>query len=135
METISPLLGVVIMMNNYFHDVATGLLVASAISLYVVMKQYEGTDSPQTDAFFIRVYDSMTRLARFAFWWIIIGGVPRTYFYTSFEWANSVAGLQVPAIIVKHVIVFALVGMGINMWIKLNRKVRQVRQSIAEVSG
>jgi len=136
MDTISPALGVIIMMNNYFHDVATGLLLASGAAIYVIMKRYEdieksqGAGSRATTEYFLRIYTSMTRLARFSFWWIIIAGVPRTYYYKSFEWANAADKLQVPAIIVKHVLVFAFVGTGIYMWHQFSRKVKLVRQSL-----
>ena len=34
----SPALGVAVMMNNYFHDVATATLMASALCLYAIVK-------------------------------------------------------------------------------------------------
>ena len=130
MDTVSPALGVLIMMNNYFHDVATGLLVASGVSLYFIMRHFNGTGSRQRAEYFLSTYQVMTRIARFSFWWIIIAGVPRTYFYKSFEWANSVDTLQVPAIIIKHVMVLAMVGYGIHFWHKINRKAKEVRASL-----
>ena len=135
MENISPALGVVIMMNNYFHDVATGLLVASGAALYVIMKHYREPESRSTSEYFLWIYENMTRIARFSFWWIIIAGVPRTYFYKDFEWANAVDDLQVQAIIVKHVLVFAMVGTGIYMWHKFNVKAGLVRQSLENSEG
>jgi hypothetical protein len=135
MESISPALGVVIMMNNYFHDVATGLLVASWVALYFIMKSYDDGGSRQSAEYLLRLYQTMTRVARFSFWWIIIAGFPRTYFYRDFEWAASVDNLQVPAIIVKHVVVFILVVTGVYMWRQFSRKVRKVRQSLVESAG
>lgn len=132
MDTVSPALGVLIMMNNYFHDVATGLLVASGVSLYFIMRHYQDSGSRRKAEYFLSIYKTMTRIAGFSFWWIIIAGVPRTYFYKSFEWANAVDTLQVPAIIIKHVLVFAMVGFGIHLWHKLNRKAKEVRASLDE---
>lgn len=135
MESISPALGVIIMMNNYFHDVATGLLVASWAALYFSMKSFDDNGSIESARYLVRLYESMTRMARFCFWWIIIAGVPRTYFYRDFEWANSVDTLQVPAIIVKHIVVFILVGTGVYLWHQYATKVNQVRRSLAEEAG
>jgi len=135
MDSISPALGVVIMMNNYFHDVATGLLVASWVALYFTMKRYDESAGRESDLYLLRLYRTLTSIARFSFWWIIIAGVPRTYFYRDFEWANSVDTLQVPAIIVKHVVVFFLVATGVYMWHQFSRKVKMVRQSLVESTG
>jgi len=135
MESISPALGVIIMMNNYFHDVATGLLVASWAVLYFSMNRFDEQGGTESSRYLLSLYESMTRMARFCFWWIIIAGVPRTYFYIDFEWANAVDTLQVPAIIIKHVVVFALVGTGVYTWHQYARRIRQVRRSLAEEDG
>ena len=135
MESISTTLGVVIMMNNYFHDVATGLLVASGFTLYLMMRHHDYGRSREADGYFLRIHGVMTRIARISFWWVILAGVPRTYFYREFEWAGAVEDLQVTAIVIKHVIVFAIVGLGIYMWIRLGRKVRQVRQDLQGSGG
>lgn len=125
---ISPALGVIIMMNNYFHDVATALLAASGVALWVMMKRYESGNAG-VDAYFMRIYRGMTRLAKFSLLFILIGGVPRTLFYRSFEWANAVGHGQIPALIVKHIMVFAFVALGVNLWIKLGRKVKAIQAS------
>ena len=122
---ISPTLGVAIMMNNYFHDVATALLAASAFALYALYRVEEGCTGPGAAEFFLKTYRKMVAFARFALAWIVIGGIPRTIFYTRFEWANAAGKGQVPALIVKHVLItFALVG-GIYGWRKLKRKVER----------
>jgi len=141
METISPALGVIIMINNYFHDVATGLLLASGVAIYVIMKRYEdierqqGAESRGATEYFLRIYTIMTKLARFSFWWIIVAGIPRTYYYRSFEWAIAADKYQVPAIILKHVLAFAFVGAGIYMWHQFGRKVKMVRHSLDQRAG
>ena len=132
MESISPALGALIMMNNYFHDVATGLLLASSFALWMIIRHYGEAESRGAKEYFLGIYDSMTRVARLSFWWIIIAGFPRTYFYREFEWANSVDYLQVPAIILKHVLVFAFVGTGLYMWHRFNRRVKDVRRFLSQ---
>lgn len=139
MESISPALGVFIMMNNYFHDVATGLLVASGVALWLIMKRFEDTGNRQTKEYFLRIYKGMAGLARFSLCWIILGGIPRTYFYRDFEWANAVERAQVPAIIVKHILAFAFVGAGIYLWYRFSARVKEIRNSLepegADASG
>jgi len=127
---ISPGLGVAIMMNNYFHDVATALLIGSATALHAIVRIQAGMASPVATVFFLRTYGQMVKLFRFALWWVIIGGVPRTIFYTSFEWANAADKLQVPALMVKHVMIVTLVVWGVIAWRRLKLKVIKLRESL-----
>jgi hypothetical protein len=127
---ISPGLGVAIMMNNYFHDVATALLAASAFTLYAIARIQTVMNTPTATLFFLKTYDKMVKFFRFALWWIIIGGIPRTVFYTSFEWANAADRLQVPALMVKHILMFVLVVWGVCAWRRLKRRVAALRKTV-----
>ncbi|ACM18437.1 hypothetical protein Geob_0060 [Geotalea daltonii FRC-32] len=131
---ISPELGVAIMMNNYFHDVATALLAASAFVIHAIVRTQAVMASREASLFFLRTYDQMVKFFRFALWWIIIGGIPRTVFYTSFEWANAADKLQVPALMVKHVVMAVLVIWGVYAWRRLKVKVAALRQSVQAVA-
>ncbi len=134
MDGISPSLGVIIMMNNYFHDVATGLLAASGVALWLIMRRLGAAESRQTKEYFLRIYSGMAGLARFSLYWIILGGIPRTYFYKDFEWANAVDHAQVPAIIVKHILAFVFVGTGVYLWYRFRARVKDIRHSL-ELEG
>ena len=72
----------------------------------------------------------MVKLFKFALWWVILGGVPRTIFYTSFEWANAADKLQVPALAVKHVMMFTAVVWGFYAWRRMQEKVAVLRESL-----
>lgn len=127
---ISPGVGVAIMMNNYFHDVATALLIASAFALHAIVRIQKSMGTPEATVFFLKTYALMVKLFRFALWWVILGGVPRTIFYTSFEWANAADKLQVPALMVKHVMIVTAVVWGIIAWRRLKKKVVMLRDSL-----
>ena len=129
---ISPGLGVVIMMNNYFDDMATGLLVGSGFALHAILRIQASMNTPQATLFFLRTNRHMVKLFKFALWWVILGGVPRTIFYTSFEWANAADKLQVPALAVKHVMMFAAVVWGVVAWRRMQQKVAALRESLSE---
>jgi uncharacterized membrane protein YdjX (TVP38/TMEM64 family) len=72
----------------------------------------------------------MVKFFRFALWWIIIGGIPRTIFYTSFEWNHFADKLQIPALMIKHVLMFILVVWGVIAWRRLKRRVESLRASL-----
>jgi hypothetical protein len=129
---ISPGLGVAIMMNNYFHDVATALMASSAFAIHAIVRVQAVMNDHNSTLFFLRTYDRMVLFFRFSLAWIIIGGIPRTIFYTSFEWANAADKYQVPALMVKHILIFVLVIWGIYAWRNLKRKVALLRASLPE---
>ena len=119
--------GVILMMNNYFHDVATALLLASAIAMWVIYKKFGDSDKPEVRDYFIRLYGSLTFLVRFSLAWIILGGIPRTIFYTEFEWSHFAGKSQIPALIVKHILALIFVGTGAFIWLKIRRKVEEIK--------
>jgi len=129
---ISPGLGVAIMMNNYFHDMATGLLVGSGFALHAIIRIVKTQNTPEATLFFLKTNRQMVKLFKFALWWVILGGVPRTIFYTSFEWANAADKLQIPALAVKHVMMFAVVVWGITAWRRMQKKVAQLKETLPE---
>jgi hypothetical protein len=120
---IGPGLGVAIMMNNYFHDMATGLLVGSGFALHAIIRIQASMNSDEATLFFLKTNRRMKKLFKFALWWVILGGIPRTIFYTSFEWANAADKLQIPALAVKHVMMFAAVVWGVVAWRRMQKKV------------
>jgi hypothetical protein len=133
---IGPGLGVAIMMNNYFHDMATGLLVGSGFALHAIMRIQASMNTPEATLFFLRTNSHMKKLFKFALWWVVLGGIPRTIFYTSFEWANAADKLQIPALAVKHVMMFAAVVWGIVAWRRMQKKVELLKESLpAEMKG
>ncbi len=126
---MSPELGVVIMMNNYFHDVATALLLASGYVTWVIVRRYDDSSkTKETTEYFLKIYGNAVKLAKYSLIWIVIGGIPRTIFYAEFEWANAAGKGQIEALIVKHILVFTFVGLGAHIWIRVNRRVKEIKQ-------
>ncbi|MDD5284688.1 MAG: hypothetical protein PHD54_02415 [Desulfuromonadaceae bacterium] len=128
---ITPALGVAIMMNNYFHDVATALMMASAFVLHAIVRTEAAMNTPVATVFFLKMHKQMVKFFRFSLWWIIIGGVPRTIFYTSFEWNHFADKLQVPALMIKHLLMAGAVIYGIRAWRRLKVKVVELRESLS----
>lgn len=122
--SLSPGAGVALMMNNYFHDVATALLAASAFALWALAKLQDERPDEAKPEFFLAAYRRMAAFAKFSLVWIILGGVPRTIYYMDFEWANAAGRGQIPALIVKHVLMFLLVALGAWGWHGLRKRKR-----------
>ena len=129
---IGPGLGVAIMMNNYFHDMATGLLVGSGFALHAILRIQGTMNTPQSTLFFLKTNQHIVKLFKFALWWVVLGGVPRTIFYTSFEWANAAGNHQIAALGVKHVMMFAVVVWGVIAWRRMQQQVTKLRDGLPE---
>lgn len=127
---MSPTFGIILMMNNYFHDVATALLLASAISLRLIMQRLGAANDEPVLRYFLSLHQGLIKLAKASLVWIVLGGIPRTIFYTDFEWANAAGKGQIPALMVKHALFFLFVGAGAHLWSKINRKARTIREQL-----
>ncbi|MEN6430398.1 MAG: hypothetical protein ABFC80_06095 [Coriobacteriales bacterium] len=115
------MLDILIIMNNYFHDVATATLLASAVILWVLYRR-ASREGPQDVAFLARAYPALTRFANIALAWVIIGGIPRAITFNTHD-LGAVRGDLVPAIVVKHVVEVAAVVAGALMWRAVRRMV------------
>ena len=127
---MSPSLGIIIMMNNYFHDVATALLLASAIALWTIVRKVGDDAHASVIEYSYNVFRGLAKLARLSIAWIIIGGIPRLIYYQDFEWANAAGKNQIPALIVKHIFFFIFVGSGAHLWLKLKKRMNELKNHV-----
>ena len=123
---MSPGLGVAIMLNNYFHDVATAVLASAALVLWALYGVQEKYPNPGGTGFFLAACKRLSMIVRISLMWIVVGGIPRTIFYRDFEWANAAGKGQVPALIVKHVLIMGFVIVGGWAWLKLKRRIAEL---------
>lgn len=126
----SPLLGVAVMMNNYLHDMATGLMVGSGFALHALLRIQRSSKTEEATLFFLRTNRAMVKLFKFALWWVVLGGVPRTIFYVSFEWSSFADKMQVPALAVKHIMMFTAVVWGAIAWRRMQKEVSELKASL-----
>ena len=116
-------MSIVIVLNNYFHDVATATLLASAVVVYVIGRMAEqGTLDERL--FFARAYRKLTKFAWFALAWIIIGGIPRTIFFPKYEFIPADQKGLIIDLVIKHVVMFTAVAIGGIMWIRMGKVAR-----------
>ncbi len=130
MDEISPALGAIITANNYLHDVATGLMLMSFGAIWLVSRRFHPDSGERAAGLYLSLYGAVTRIAKFSLVWILVGGVPRTIYYTRLEWAPAVGDTQVVAIAIKHVLVFAMVGAGVYYWTIFKKQANRIRQEL-----
>lgn len=123
MELSGPV-KVLLIMNNYFHDVATAVLLSSAVVLWVLGTRAR-REGPEALGWFAGAFPVLSRFALGAIVWIVIGGIPRTIFFTQLEWDPAMQGGLVPALIVKHVLFVVAITAGGTMWWRLRSMLRE----------
>ncbi|RMF99880.1 MAG: hypothetical protein D6726_12230 [Nitrospirae bacterium] len=117
----NPALDILITLNNYSHDIATALLAVGGIMMYLLYRGRKRLLEDGGGVFFSRVYKKVKTIAEASLAWILIAGVPRTIFYKRYEWSDLSGDLQIVAIIIKHIVMFLLVGLLSFYWIRLSR--------------
>jgi len=129
---LSPLAKVLIIMNNYFHDVATAMLFASAVIMWMMGRRAE-QDGPDARRWFGGSYEVLSKVARWSIVWIVIGGIPRTIWFQDVEWnlADASNKYLFTALMVKHALMWIFVIAGALMW----RRMRKVAKGITSESS
>jgi hypothetical protein len=121
---MSPSFAVFILMNNYFHDVATSMLLATAIAMRLVLERFGQELDGATLGYVRSLTKNTIRLLWFSVAWIIFSAVPRALTFRSFEWANAVQLHHESGLIAKYVIAAAMMIAGTWLWAGLLRDLR-----------
>lgn len=118
-------MSLLIVFNNYFHDLATGVFVGCAVTLWAISRSMRV--DPDRRIALEPAYAALTRALWISVAWIILGGVPRTIFFPEYEFIPALGKAIVPALILKHVVMFSAVGLGIAAWVSARRELTGVR--------
>lgn len=96
---------ILVMLSNYFHDLAVGILFSSMILTWYLHKAHVDLGSlTLSRALVSRVVLAMRKVAWLCWAWIIIGGIIRTVNYYDYEWLPAAGRGQVAALVVKHIL-------------------------------
>ncbi len=126
---------ILVIMNNYFHDVATAFLASSALLMLAVARLLPEKRDSRLVEYFLAVYRKFTFIAKAALLWILVGGIPRIIFYKRIEWTIALDNRIVPALMVKHVIMFLLVLLGFINWRRLAKRVGEIEKAAVNEKG
>jgi len=105
-------------MNNYFHDLAVAFLFAACTMAHLTLRHWPGAPPPN-------LLRNLKAVAWFALAWIAVGGAIRAWHFQEFEWLPRAGTAQVPALIAKHILLFAITGWGLVSFTRLERRAKQ----------
>ncbi len=103
-----------VMMNSYLHDLSVAFLWASSLMAHLVLRHWRG-EPPQ------RLVEILQRVAWGSLIWVLVGGAIRAWFFREYEWLPRAGSAQIPALAVKHVLLFALTVWGLAGVVRLRR--------------
>ena len=104
-------MGIAVMLVNYFHDLSVALLATNVIVVYIVARILEGR--PAHDEIVPRLFRTLSRVTYGALAFVLVGGVFRAVNFMEFEWNQAVGKGQIPALVVKHILLVALTLFGL----------------------
>lgn len=116
--------------NNYLHDFSAGLLLSSGVAAYILYAELLKDESALARKFYLKVYFVLSKIAAASLVYIFFGGIIRTVSYKNMEWSKELGAFQVPLLVAKHVILFAFVGAGCSLWLKLRAKVKILQKNV-----
>lgn len=120
-------LAVFILMNNYFHDIATAMFLASGVAMWVIIKNLGNNKEEATAKYFTDVSRKVTMLARFSIYGLLISSILRMLAFKKFEWENAVEAHHVSYLLARHIIAFIAACSGIYLWVKLTKRIREIK--------
>jgi len=118
-------MAVLVMMNNYMHDLATAVFGVTALTSYFLLQSRSAREAPAAIQPVVR---SLVKVGTIALIWTLAGGVVRALAYKRYEWVEAVGKAQVPALILKHVILVSFVVLGVLVLRRVRRLVPAVGQ-------
>lgn len=124
---MTPALSVPLMINNYFHDVATAMLMASGVTMWAIMRRLRNTGNPAVLSLLLSLYRSISKIVVFSLIWISAGAVPRILTFSTFEFADALADNRLPQLMTRHIVSFLMTLGGAYLWISLIRKIKEIK--------
>jgi hypothetical protein len=103
-------MAVLVMLNNYLHDLATAAFAVSAVAAYLLRRSLAMKRAPTP---LQPVVDGLVKVGVFSLVWTLAGGVIRALAYRRYEWMEAAGRGQVAALMVKHVILVSMVALGV----------------------
>lgn len=122
---MSPSFATFLLMNNYFHDVATAMLLACCVVLWTLLKRLGDERDRSVLAYGRALYRGVAGMFWFSVAWIAASGVIRIATFRSFEWFNTTQKHFEAGLLVKYAIATVMTVLGAVLWLRLSRRMKQ----------
>lgn len=123
------MLGIFVILNDYFHDFATAVAIVLSYIMLLLVKYAQHNNKKGPREFLIRIYPKSVHITGGLVILLLMAGIVRSFTYRQFEWRNSMGNEQVWLLIAKHVVMFSVFGYGLYLWIKMYKIVKAVKEN------
>ena len=106
------------------------MLMASGIVMWFIIRQHEKKKTLESTASMLSGIMRMSKILVILLVWIAAGSIPRMLTFRSFEWTNAANQHNMEGLIARHVATFVIVMSGTYMWIKISRKLKQIKNTL-----
>ena len=107
-----------VMLNNFFHDLAVAFLFASSLVAHLVLRTLPGKP-PE------RLATALSRIAWGSLIWVLVGGAVRTWFFMQYEYLPQAGAGLVPMLIAKHVVLIGVTVLGLVAVVRLRLRLKR----------
>jgi hypothetical protein len=121
---MSPGFATFLLMNNYFHDVATAMLLACSVVLWVMLRHLGVKQDEVLMRYVTALFRGITAIFWFSVLWIIASGIVRIVTFREFEWFNTTQKHFEAGLFVKYGIAITMMVVGSFLWMRLSRAMR-----------
>jgi hypothetical protein len=111
-------MAILVMLNNYMHDLATAIFAVSTITAYLLRRSLALRGAPEIVQPVVR---GVVRVGIVSLAWTLVFGFVRGLTYRRYEWVEAAGRDQIPVLAVKHVILVCLVIAGCVVLYRLHR--------------
>lgn len=111
---------VLLMILNYFHDLAVALLATNIIVIFILGRYLDRrgvNPDPMPELF-----RKLSRVTYAALFFVIVMGGVRAWFFMDYEWNTAAGEGQVAALVVKHILLVAITIFGVAGQIRYCKK-------------
>jgi len=122
---MSPSFATFLLMNNYFHDVATAMLLACCVVLWVLLKHLGDERDAALTTYARSLYRGVSGMFWFSTAWIIVSGAVRIATFHDFEWLNTTQKHFEAGLMVKYATAVVMMIIGAALWARLSRRMKQ----------
>lgn len=114
-------MSVFIMLNNFIHDFVVALLFSILLVMNWIYSQSKKKDFQIQKVFAKDIFDYLNKSTIWIWALIIVGGIIRTVSYREYEWSEAAGKDQIPALIMKHILLVILVIFGTALQLRLRK--------------
>jgi len=115
------MLGILVMLNDYFHDFATAIAIISTYVMLLLLRHVQNDDKAGPKDFLLLIYPKAVHITGGIVALLLMAGIVRAFTYS---WFGSD---QVWLLMAKHVVMFSVFGYGLYLWIKMHKVIKTMR--------